>query len=184
MVTALLVLVSVGLATAQAELKPESTAPVRKDESSLRQIPYTINVDEVQGAYEILANVGLVKVSDSATVPVVDGIVFYFLQTAQDESVAYDVFIPRIKEDIAFDSSNSVRATALLDTRLLRWPNSHLTELYGRIDDDPNFETVVQKVRKAKGLRLTDEKLLAQIAELTQNAAVKYLKESGFEELE
>lgn len=109
---ALLVLVSVGVAAAQADLEPESATSVEEDGSSPRQIPYIINADEVPGAYEILAK----------------------------------------------------------------------TELYGRIDDDPNFKTVVQEVRRAKDLRLTDEKLLAQIAELTQNAAVNYLEESGFVE--
>lgn len=114
LVTALFIFVLVSLAAAQADLEPKATASAEENKSSLRQIPYTINADEVPGAYEILANIGLVDVSTSATVPAIDGIVAYFVQTAQDESVAYDIHIPGVKESVVFNAANSVRATALL----------------------------------------------------------------------
>lgn len=137
--------------------------PFQDKPSSLRQIPYTINTDEIQGAAEILAGVGSVLVDSSTTVPVINTINDYLLITARGEAIAQDVFIPSVKENVVFNAENSVLAMAFLDPRLNEWAISEVVELYGHFDGHPNFEAIVRQVREAKALRYTDEKIVKQI---------------------
>lgn len=66
-----------------------------------------------------------------------------------------------------------------VDPRLFEWENADLIELYDRLDDSPNFQLTAQQVRDAQSLRYTDEPLIGQIEQLTQDVAVKYLQEKG-----
>jgi hypothetical protein len=171
------------IANAVTDLKTaefqEVTVWFQNEPSSLRQIPYTINTDEVQGAAEILANIGSVYVDSATTVPVIDSITSYTVLDAQGEPVAQDVFIPGLKETVTFNATNTVLAAAFLDFRLGSWPIPEQLELYGRFDDDPNFPVIVQRVRDSKGLRSSDKEVFNRIKQLTQDVAVKYLQEKG-----
>ncbi len=176
--------VSLGLAasveTSSITAKFQAVTVSTENEFKLQEIPYTINNAEIQGVSELLApGLGTVVADFSTTLPVTNSITRYTAINAEGEAVAQDVFIPRIKENLVFGAANSVRAMIFVDPRLFEWENADLIELYDRLDDSPNFQLTAQQVRDAQSLRYTDEPLIGQIEQLTQDVAVKYLQEKG-----
>ncbi len=145
-----------------------------------RQVPYTVNDVEIQGVSALLAlGLGTIVATSSTTLSVTNSIARYTAINSKDEAIAQDVFIPEVKENFVFNAANSVRAMVFIDPRLFGWENSKLIELYSRLDDDPDFERIVQKVKSAKALRYTDDALVKQVEQLIQDVAVKYLREKG-----
>lgn len=153
--------------------------------SSYVQIPYSIDTAEIQGAYTISSLLGTVPTNSSSTVPIESqangfNMTYYTLETVDEEPLAFDVYIPGIKENADFSAKNTVIAATRFHPRLARWPLKEKLELYQQVDKDPNFGNIVQRVRDAKGLRNSDLKTWGQIDQLVQRVAEAYLLKRGF----
>lgn len=152
-----------------------------EEESTFRRIPYTINTAEIQGAVEILANIGSVRVASSRSLPVIESVTYYIVLNAKGNPIGYDLYIPGLKESVDFKASNSVKAAAFDDPRLVSWPISDKLELYKRLEHDLTFGSLVQQVRNAKGLRPNDEETWQRIRQLTERVAETYAHRKGMD---
>ncbi len=148
--------------------------------------PYTIDKAEVGESVKINTFAyGHVYTDSATTVPIGNPkdnkIDYYDLRDATDDTIAMDVIIPGVKEEVRFNARNTVLATMLYTLDSYRVPNDVLAGFYQNFSAHPDFEALVEETRAGK--QYTDNgvnlELIERLRKVALEVAEKYLRENN-----
>lgn len=106
------------------------------------QIPFTLDLQENQGAEEIFSlRVSIPAVASGTINATLDDQYFtsFYVLDGDSRIIAKDVVAPDIKTSLVFNATNSARAEVVEALALSVIPFSELKGLYDEIDDHPRF---------------------------------------------
>ena len=147
--------------------------------------PYTIDEGEVGESLKINTFSYDDVYTDSATTipvgnPKDNEIDFYDLRDATDDTIAMDVFVPGIKEEVRFNARNTVLAAMLLMLNNTGAPNDVLVGFYQNFPAHPDFEALVEEVRAGKQYyNSVNPESTERLRNAAFEVAEKYLQENG-----
>ena len=178
----LLLLLSVHIVT--------SSAFGTEEPSSLEQIPYTIDTDEVEGATtmwaDLLGSRTELQGKSAGTYALPhplsadNPVVIVSISKPKVGMVGRDVLIWCRKEKLDFSASNNARAAVISGLIDFRIPKGQLMKAYGKISNHPRFAELRQMMLKERGYPNSDA-FLDSTAEVTFEIANDVLKEPELE---
>lgn len=153
-------------------------------EPLMNQRPYT--VDEGEVGESVMVNTfsyGVVYTDSATTVPVgnpKDNLIDYYdLRDATDDTIAMDVFIPGVKEEVRFNARNTVLAIMLLMLNGTGAPDEVLAGFYQNFHTHPDFEALVEEVRAGKqAYNSVSPESTERLHNAAFEVAEKYLREN------
>lgn len=146
------------------------------------QRPYTADVAEVGESVRItIFSYGEVYTDSATTVPIFnpknDKIYFYNMVDETGVTIAMDVVIPGVKEEVHFDARNTVLATGLYAPNLFGFSTKVRGEIYKRLPSHPDFDAVVKRIRSGRQF-YNSAYATRQIHELAAEVAKAYSQEN------
>ena len=157
---------------AQAQLEQVS---VTRQSQTLTEVPFTINTAEIVGGVEISASLddGLFLSNGEASgtfelprpLTPEEPLMLVTLWGADVSLIAFDVLIYGVKENLTFDATNAAKAHIFDVLGLFNLSAEGLVTAYSKIEEHPNFPSLVQFIRTHQGYP-ESETLLEAMAEI------------------